>query len=182
MILAASPFPVTRPIRAHMDWTAAINGNASGIVHSMSRPNCAPAWEYVAMPLGSSSATPVISPGPTRARGCSFKRVQSRRKGFARGDPWTPSWERCIGVTGPDGFRLLSRRLRATRSYLQFQPSHGSVTVATARHSSTSSRVNAAVTAVEGRRRVTSPSALPGSETGVGCFAVAQPAIVTVRR
>jgi hypothetical protein len=29
------------------------------------------------MPLGSSSATPVINPGPTRARGCSFSRAQT---------------------------------------------------------------------------------------------------------
>src|SRR5882672_2506371 len=27
-------------------------------------PNCAPAWEYVAIPLGSSSAAPVMRPGP----------------------------------------------------------------------------------------------------------------------
>ena len=32
-------FPVTRPMRAHMDWIAAIRGKASGIVHSMLRPN-----------------------------------------------------------------------------------------------------------------------------------------------
>src|ERR1700719_5360847 len=30
----------------------------------MLKPNCAPAWEYVAIPLGSSSAAPVMSPGP----------------------------------------------------------------------------------------------------------------------
>ena len=27
------------PMRAHMDWIAAINGKASGIVHSMLSPN-----------------------------------------------------------------------------------------------------------------------------------------------
>ncbi len=38
-MFAASPLPVTRPMRAHIDWIAAISGNASGIVHSMLRPN-----------------------------------------------------------------------------------------------------------------------------------------------
>src|SRR4030081_3280972 len=28
-------------------------------------PNCAPAWKYVAIPLGSSSAAPVMRPGPS---------------------------------------------------------------------------------------------------------------------
>ena len=45
LIFAASPFPVTRPMNPHIDWIAAISGKASGIVHSMLRPNCAPAWE-----------------------------------------------------------------------------------------------------------------------------------------
>src|SRR5450830_923033 len=31
----------------------------------MFKPNCAPACEYVAIPLGSSSAAPVIKPGPS---------------------------------------------------------------------------------------------------------------------
>jgi len=39
LMLAASPLPVTRPICAHMDWIAAINGLAKGIVQSMLRPN-----------------------------------------------------------------------------------------------------------------------------------------------
>ena len=30
------------------------------------KPSCAPACEYVAIPLGSSSDVPVISPGPSR--------------------------------------------------------------------------------------------------------------------
>src|ERR1700674_4900969 len=42
------------------------------------------------MPLGSSSATPVISPGPTRASGCSFTRPQRTRKAFTRCGPLTP--------------------------------------------------------------------------------------------
>ena len=45
LMLAASPLPVTRPMSAHMDWIAAISGNATGMVHSMLRPNWAPAWE-----------------------------------------------------------------------------------------------------------------------------------------
>ncbi len=45
LMLAASPFPVTRPIDPHMYWMAAISGKASGIVHNMLSPNCAPAWE-----------------------------------------------------------------------------------------------------------------------------------------
>src|ERR1035438_8395556 len=32
------------------------------------------------MPLGSASATPVMRPGPTRAKGCSFSRVQKFRR------------------------------------------------------------------------------------------------------
>jgi hypothetical protein len=32
--------------------------------HSIPRPNFAPAWEYVAIPEGSSSDAPVIRPGP----------------------------------------------------------------------------------------------------------------------
>src|SRR5712691_1941226 len=35
------------------------------MVQSMPYPNCAPTWEYVAMPLGSLSEAPVISPGPS---------------------------------------------------------------------------------------------------------------------
>jgi hypothetical protein len=31
----------------------------------MPSPNCTPIWEYVAIPLGSSSAAPVIKPGPS---------------------------------------------------------------------------------------------------------------------
>ena len=35
---------------------------------SMEKPNCAPTWEYVAIPLGSSSAAPVTGPGPSLAK------------------------------------------------------------------------------------------------------------------
>src|SRR5690349_15951527 len=40
----------------------------------MLRPNCAPACEYVAMPLGSSSAAPVIKPGPSVLRNFGLSR------------------------------------------------------------------------------------------------------------
>jgi len=34
------------------------------MLHSCPNPYVAPAWEYVAIPDGSSSAAPVINPGP----------------------------------------------------------------------------------------------------------------------
>src|SRR6478672_9275051 len=62
------PWPVTRPIRALTTWMPTISGVVRNTLHSIARPNCAPACEYVAMPLGSSSAAPVIRPGPRRSR------------------------------------------------------------------------------------------------------------------
>jgi hypothetical protein len=64
-MLPASPAPVTRPIRAQISWITAMSGYEKSIVHSKPNPNWAPACEYVAMPLGSSSDAPVISPGPS---------------------------------------------------------------------------------------------------------------------
>src|SRR5579863_2454114 len=61
----ARPRPVTLPMRAHIICTAAINGHVSSAVHSNLVPSCAPAMEYVAMPDGSSSAAPVMMPGPS---------------------------------------------------------------------------------------------------------------------
>jgi hypothetical protein len=61
---AARPCPVTMPMRAHIICTAAISGQVSSAVQSSLVPSCAPATEYVAMPDGSSSAAPVITPGP----------------------------------------------------------------------------------------------------------------------
>ena len=66
--VSASPRPVTIPIRAHIICTAAISGQVSGAVQSNAVPCCAPAMEYVAMPDGSSSAAPVIRPGPSLRR------------------------------------------------------------------------------------------------------------------
>ena len=62
---AARPCPVTLPMRAHIICTAAISGHVSSAVHSSLVPSCAPAMEYVAMPDGSSSAAPVMIPGPS---------------------------------------------------------------------------------------------------------------------
>jgi len=51
-------------MRAHIICTAAISGQVISAVHSSEVPSCAPVMEYVAMPDGSSSAAPVINPGP----------------------------------------------------------------------------------------------------------------------
>src|SRR6266852_689077 len=56
------------PSRAHINWTAAIRGNVSSAIHSVPYPYAAPATEYVEIPEGSSSAAPVISPGPRTAK------------------------------------------------------------------------------------------------------------------
>src|ERR1019366_8061922 len=53
------------PIRAHIISTAAISGHVRSAVQRSFVPSCAPATEYVAMPDGSSSAAPVITPGPS---------------------------------------------------------------------------------------------------------------------
>ena len=45
LMLAASPLPVTRPMRLHIDWMETINGKERGMVQSMFRPNWAPACE-----------------------------------------------------------------------------------------------------------------------------------------
>lgn len=62
------PRPVTRPIRALISWIAHIRGQLKSNVQPRSYPNCAPAWEYVAIPLGSSSDAPVIKPSPSTSR------------------------------------------------------------------------------------------------------------------
>src|SRR3989338_3652808 len=41
-----------------------MNGKVNNAVHANWEPCAAPAWEYVAMPEGSSSGAPVVSPGP----------------------------------------------------------------------------------------------------------------------
>jgi hypothetical protein len=59
------PCPVTLPMRAHIICTAAMSGQVMSAVQSSLVPSCAPAMEYVAMPDGSSSAAPVMIPGPS---------------------------------------------------------------------------------------------------------------------
>lgn len=84
---AARPEPVTIPMRAHIIWTGAISGHVSAAVHSIDIPSCAPAREYVAMPEGSSSAAPVITPGPIakiRARSRSLRPFFNRSPGVGR--------------------------------------------------------------------------------------------------
>src|ERR1700733_5966901 len=63
-ITAARPTPVTIPMRAHMPCTTAIIGVVISASHSIDSPVVAPATEYVEMPEGSSSAAPVMMPGP----------------------------------------------------------------------------------------------------------------------
>ena len=52
-------------MRALTIWIPTISGYVNSIVHSVRKPNCAPAYAYVAIPDGSSSAAPVMSPGPS---------------------------------------------------------------------------------------------------------------------
>jgi hypothetical protein len=63
-IAAIRPVPVTIPMRAHISWTAIIIGTVINATQSRPKPRLAPAIEYVAMPDGSSSAAPVMIPGP----------------------------------------------------------------------------------------------------------------------
>ena len=66
----ASPVPVTMPTRAHIICTQPINGQVNHAAHRKEVPNCAPTTEYVAMPDGSSSAAPVVTPGPSALKKC----------------------------------------------------------------------------------------------------------------
>ena len=72
----ARPCPVTLPMRAHIICTAAISGHVRSAVQSSLVPSCAPATEYVAIPEGSSSAAPVMMPGPS-----DFSSVRIQRDG-----------------------------------------------------------------------------------------------------
>src|ERR1017187_5223062 len=72
---AASPSPRTMPIRAHIICTAAMSGQVRRAVQRRLVPSCAPAMEYVAIPEGSSSAAPVMSPGPS---------TEKKRRGHLR--------------------------------------------------------------------------------------------------
>src|SRR5438552_10077190 len=74
----ASPLPVTIAIRAQVNCTAVIIGNVISAVHSVAKPNDAPATAYVPMPEGSSSDAPVIKPGP--------RTIKKRLNGFGLRD------------------------------------------------------------------------------------------------
>jgi hypothetical protein len=58
------PTVVIKPTLAHISCIAAITGKVISAVHKVVKPNFAPAWEYVAIPGGSSSLAPVINSGP----------------------------------------------------------------------------------------------------------------------
>src|SRR4051812_18385914 len=79
--------PVTIPSRAHMICTAAIKGNENRAVHKDAYPNAAPVTEYVEMPDGSSSAAPVISPGPRSEKNLRNlpRRTRARRATLSAG-------------------------------------------------------------------------------------------------
>ena len=56
----------------------------NGISHSRAKPTCAPACEYVAIPLGSSSEAPVIRPGPKDAEEARLGRPNDRVRAIDR--------------------------------------------------------------------------------------------------
>src|SRR5689334_12689507 len=67
-IRSLRPLPVTAPIRAAISWIT-MSATVTGIsVHNSVWPNCAPAAEYVKMPLASLSTLAVMNPGPTTAK------------------------------------------------------------------------------------------------------------------
>src|SRR5512144_3056473 len=74
-IFRASPLLVSHPMQALISWIAVMQGSVRKMVQVNAKPNCAPAWEYVAMPLGSSSAAPVVRPGPRALK----RRLKCRR-------------------------------------------------------------------------------------------------------
>ena len=55
---------MTIEMRAAIACTTAIIGVETSVSQSVEKPVVAPATEYVEMPEGSSSAAPVINPGP----------------------------------------------------------------------------------------------------------------------
>src|SRR3982751_4275163 len=52
-----------------------MSGKVRNLVHNIPYPKAAPVCEYVAIPLGSSSAAPVTSPGPSFCQkdGCDLR-------------------------------------------------------------------------------------------------------------
>ena len=107
-MLAASPFPVTRPIRAQMDWIAAIKGKASGIVQSMLKPEL-----RAGLRVSRDAARIVVGDAGDQARPEASQRMdlQAVPKTLEEGDavgrgrlPFSnchqPSGDRPIGVDG----------------------------------------------------------------------------------
>ncbi len=68
LIRATSPWPLARLSRAAVSCTADASGRQRGAIHTRSKRNLAPTCEYVPMPAGSSSAAPVMKPGPVRLK------------------------------------------------------------------------------------------------------------------
>ena len=56
--------PLTIPIFAQRNWITDMSGKVTSAVQRVAYPSGAPAIEYVPIPEGSSSAAPVIKPGP----------------------------------------------------------------------------------------------------------------------
>src|SRR5438445_9784418 len=82
------------PRREHMSWTATMSGNENSAVQSWAYPKAAPVTEYVEMPEGSSSAAPVIKPGPRSAKN---PRRRAGRKVATERRPRAPFFSRTLG-------------------------------------------------------------------------------------
>src|SRR6202048_1615700 len=72
-------------------------------------PNCAPAWEYVAIPLGSSSAAPVMRPGPNCfTRGSSAMLLSSLTIAVLQKRTISPTREKTVEIEGSKSARTES--------------------------------------------------------------------------
>src|ERR1041385_1305098 len=78
-IRSARPLPVTTAIRASISLTTARLTVIRARIHSIRKPNSAPAWEYVAMAPASLPALVVIRPGPSTASRMNRRRKRRRR-------------------------------------------------------------------------------------------------------
>src|SRR5260370_21602557 len=92
------------PTLAQMNCTEAISGKLISAVHSVPKPNDAPATAYVPMPDGSSSEAPVMSPGPRIL----MKRMKGlRSRSAATAADCAPGLGSILGIVG-----VLARPLR----------------------------------------------------------------------
>src|SRR5881409_1958848 len=71
-----------------------MSGNENSAVQSWAYPKAAPVTEYVEMPEGSSSAAPVIKPGPRSAKN---PRRRAGRKVATERRPRSPFFSRTLG-------------------------------------------------------------------------------------